>query len=146
MILHLYVSNSVHRGGGVCLSACWDTPTTWQVHPPGQIHTPAGTPLLSRHTLLQVHPPVDTPPGWYPLAGTPGQVPSGRYTPWQVHPPRRSLQRTVRILLECFLVVTVTMQMGERKMYYLQVDHSQNVGQVQGRMRKPSDRHVFVQV
>ena len=114
---------------------------------PGQIHTPAGTPLLSRHTLLQVHlpggytprlvPPGCYPPGKYPLVGTP---------PWQVHPPRRSLQRTVRILLECFLVVTVTMQMGERKMYYLRVDHSQNVGQVQGRMRKPSDHHVFVQV
>ena len=26
MFLHLSVSHSVHGGGGVCLSACWDTP------------------------------------------------------------------------------------------------------------------------
>ena len=70
---------------GSCLSACWDTPP-WQVHPPGREHPP-------------------------PRAGTtPGQVHAGRYTPrqvhpsGQVHPPQRSLQRTVRILLECFLV------------------------------------------
>ena len=48
----------------------------------------------------------------HPLAGTP----SGRYTPMQVHPLagtplaghvslRLSLQRTVRILLECFLFI-----------------------------------------
>ena len=88
MFLHLSVSHSVHRGG-VCLSACWDTPpgrytplgryTPWQVHPPGR-YTPLG-----RYTPWQLHPWADTPPG-------------------QVHPPRQSPQRTVRILLECFLV------------------------------------------
>ena len=37
----------------------------------------------------------------------PGQVqlPGAGTPPWLVHPPRRSLQWTVRILLECFLVV-----------------------------------------
>ena len=33
------VKNSVH-GGGVCLSACWDTP--WTRHPPGTRQTPPG--------------------------------------------------------------------------------------------------------
>ena len=58
MFLHLSVSYCVHRGGGVCLSACWDIPT--------------------------------------------GQAPR----PWADTPPcRRLLQRTVRILLECILVL-----------------------------------------
>ena len=57
-------------------SACWDTPPC-PVH--GGIHTP-----------LRRHPLADTP-----LADTP---PTGRH-------PRRPLQRTVRILLECILVL-----------------------------------------
>ena len=43
------VCHSVHRGG-VCLSACWDTPLPNQTHPPEQ-------------TL-----PGDDPPGRHPLA------------------------------------------------------------------------------
>ena len=35
--------HSVHRGG-VCLSACWDTTTPPEAHPPGK-HTPPGAPL-----------------------------------------------------------------------------------------------------
>ena len=67
------VSHSVHRGRGVCLSACWDT-SLRQVHPPPGRFTPrAGTPLS------QVHPPGRfTPLGRY--------TPPGRYTPRQVHP------------------------------------------------------------
>ena len=103
--------------------------------PPEQAHPLAGTPPGGYTPRL-------VPPGWY----SPGKYPLVGTPPCQVHPPQQSLQWTVCILLECFLVVTVTMQMGERKMYYLRVDHSQNVGQVQGRMRKPSDPHVFVQV
>ena len=46
MFLHLSVSHSVHRGG-VCLSACWDTPPGTR-HPPDQAtpptrHPPSGS-------------------------------------------------------------------------------------------------------
>ena len=80
------VSHSVHRGwgGGVCLSACWDTHTRR-----------AGTPLLA---------------GTSSWAGTPpaGTFPLDRYTSLGRYTPLRwSLQRTVRILLECFLVDTM---------------------------------------
>ena len=72
--------------------------------PPRQVHCLAGTP----HLPGQVHPQAGTSPGRY----TPRQL-----HPWQVHPPWagtrplagtppwRSLQRTTRILLECFLVM-----------------------------------------
>ena len=69
-------------------------------HPPGR-HTPPGRhhpPPPGRH-----HPP----PGRYP----PGRHPLGRHPredtlPRQTPPPRQTLlQRTVRILLECILVV-----------------------------------------
>ena len=61
------VKNSVHREGGVCLSACWDTP------PPGP---PGSRPPGTRHPQDQApHPPgPGTPP--HP---TPDQAP---------HPPR----------------------------------------------------------
>ena len=51
----------------------------------------------------------ETPPGQAPSR----QTPPGRHTPWQTHPQAdtpsswRSLQRTVRILLECILVIIV---------------------------------------
>ena len=65
-----------------------------QVHPPGQVHTP------DRYTPWADSPTsVGTPS--HSLAGTP----PGRYTPRAGTPrhSRRSLQRTVWILLECFL-------------------------------------------
>ena len=58
--LCFYRRLSVHRGGGgVCLSACWDT-----------THTPG-----SRHPPRSKHPP--------PGADTPWEQ-----TPWSRHPPR----------------------------------------------------------
>ena len=92
MFLHLTVSLSVHRG--VCLKACWDIP-------PRQVHPQVGIPPGQVHPPRQVHPTplAGTPQSRYtPLAGTP----QGRYTPLQW-----SLQWTVHILLECFLVVMV---------------------------------------
>ena len=77
MFLHLSVSHSVHRGG--CLGDM--TPVK---HSPGQ--TPPWADTL---------PQADTP--W---ADTPHQV---RQSP----PGRRLLQRTVRILLECILVLMI---------------------------------------
>ena len=42
------VKNSVHGGGGVCLSACWDTP-------PGQTATAVdGTQLTGMHSCLKI--------------------------------------------------------------------------------------------
>ena len=83
IFLQTCVKNSIHRGG-VCLSACWDTPLGQT--PPGQT------------------PPRQAPP-WTDLPGQtlPGQTP---------RPPPEPLQRTVRILLEFFLV----------KQYYLFVN------------------------
>ena len=45
LFLHRSVSHSVHRGGGVCLSACWDT----QTHTPGKqtAHLESDTALRS---------------------------------------------------------------------------------------------------
>ena len=66
--------------GGVCLSACWDTP-----------------------------PGADTPPSRHPLGSR--HLPRSRH-PQQTPPPLHSMLRdtvnawTVRILLECNLVVT----------------------------------------
>ena len=81
MFLHLSVSHSVHRGGEVY--------TPPGRHPSGQTHKPPGqTPPLARHTPhlgRHCHP---QPP------------PPGRPTT-----PRQPLQRTVRILLECILVL-----------------------------------------
>ena len=57
MFLHLSVSHSVHGGrGGVCLSACWDTP-------PGRHHLGQTAPLSSAcwgtHTPCPVHAGID---------------------------------------------------------------------------------------
>ena len=78
------VKNSVHKRRGVCLNACWDTHT-----PPWQMHTPWCLPQC----MLGYTPPRR-------------QTPLGRQPPPRTDTPstRRSLQRTVRILLECFLV------------------------------------------
>ena len=46
------VSHSVH-GGGVCLSACWDTPP--RAGTPQQVHPPGSTP-----SLREAHPPTVT--------------------------------------------------------------------------------------
>ena len=59
--LCFYRRVSVHRGGGVCLSACWDTP------PGADIPLGADTPSGSRHPreqtpLEQTAPPQQTPP------------------------------------------------------------------------------------
>ena len=86
------VKNSVHRGvGWRCLPQCilgYTTPTP-------QADTPwADTPLgrqLPRQTPPSRHPPGRHPPGKHPLGYT---------------PPGRSLQWTVRILLECIFVTT----------------------------------------
>ena len=48
MFLLLSVSHSVHGGGGVCPSACWDTPPDQRQTPPGATPPPgADTPLHS---------------------------------------------------------------------------------------------------
>ena len=77
------VCHSVHRGG-VCLSACWDTHTPLEAPPPHPLEAPPRSTPTEAHTPLEAHPPGSTPS------------------------PRRSLQRTVRILLECFLVKAIS--------------------------------------
>ena len=102
------VKNSVHREGGVYPSMHWGT------------HLPLPSACWDTHHLGQTPPWADITPPW---ADTPfpGQtpLPLGRHpSPWtdtpsprQTYPlgrppprPRRPLQRTVRILLECILV------------------------------------------
>ena len=96
--LCFYRRLSVHRGGGVCLNACWDT-TPREQTPPRSRHPPDQTPY---------------PPGADPPSGA--DTPQSRPTPSppeQTHPPRsrhpprerRPLLRTVRILMECILVL-----------------------------------------
>ena len=75
IFLHLSVIHSVHRGEGVCLSACWDTPLGADTSPP-----PERTP-----------PRADNPPG----ADTP---------PPESRLQHRVYERPVRVLLECILV------------------------------------------
>ena len=74
------------------------------IHPPSrQVHPQAGTPPRQVHPLAGTHPRQVhtlsryTPPGRYPLR---------QVTPL---PKRRSLQSTVRILLECFLVLKLVL-------------------------------------
>ena len=96
------VKNSVH--GGVCLSACWDTPPWRQTPSPGGRHPSLEADTHRwRQTPLDRHPPGQTPPLWRqtPHLGT--HTPGGRPPP---PPGRRLLQRTVRISPECILVVT----------------------------------------
>ena len=122
--------DSVHRGGGVCLSACWDTtPPAEQTppsrHPPGSRHPPRSRHPQSRHPLEQTlpqsrHPPrADIPPGVdTPRKQTPPseQTPPGADTPSEQTPPRADPPQqsmlgdtvnewAVRILLECNLVI-----------------------------------------
>ena len=51
------------------------------------------------------HPPLGRPPRQTPL----GKTPPGKTPPGQTPPSRRPLQRTVRILLKCFLVLVLCM-------------------------------------
>ena len=70
------VCHSVHRGGGgawggggVCLSACWDT-----THPPSPEQTPRGADTPQADPPQSRHPPrADTPPSRHP----PGEADSG---------------------------------------------------------------------
>ena len=68
------VKNSVH-GGGVCLSACWDTPpradTPQQTPPPPPRQTPP-------HSPLGIH-PLDRHPPWQTPLPPAGDYCSGRY-------------------------------------------------------------------
>ena len=88
------VKNSVLRGVGLCIPACTGAdippfPVHAGIHPPSQCML-GYTPPCPVHA--GIHPRADTLPRPYP-------------PPWQTPPPRRPLQRTVRILLECILVV-----------------------------------------
>ena len=94
-----------------------DTTPPWQTPTPGQ--TPLGqTSPLDRHSPGQIpplgrHPRVDTPLVRHPQADTPRirQTPPWADTPLDRHPrppSRRLLQRTVRILLECILVIMLS--------------------------------------
>ena len=76
MFLHLSVSHSVHR---VCVG-----------QPPSGRHIPACT-------------GADGPLGRHIPACTGADI--SQYALWQTLPPRRPLQRTVRILMECILVL-----------------------------------------
>ena len=119
------VCDSLHRGEGVCLSACWDTPPGADPpqtrHPPGSRHPPGADPP-SRHPPGSRQPPgpdttpqPGTPPGADPPRSR--HTPQTRYpdqTPPQTrHPPGSRRQHTVnerpvRILLECILVLNGT--------------------------------------
>ena len=92
------VCHSVHRGEGVCLSACWDTT------PP-----PPGADPWEQTPPRTDHPPrPDTPPEQNPHP--PGADPPDQTPPRSRHPPPGSrlqhtvYERPVRILLECILV------------------------------------------
>ena len=78
MFLHLCVSHSVHGGGGVCPSACWDSRP-----PPGSIHSP-------RQGRL----PGKAEPPWQGRPSPPAQ--------WMLGDTAN--KPVVRILLECILV------------------------------------------
>ena len=87
-VMFLQVSVILFTGGGVCLSACWDTSPgadTPQSRPPGADIPPGQTPPRSRHPTGSRHPPrVDTPPGadTHPPEQTPPRAdPPGKQTP-----------------------------------------------------------------
>ena len=82
-------------GGGVCLSACWDT-TPWSRPPlPGEQTPPLEqTPPRSRPPQSRQPPGADTPP----REQTPPPPPGSRFQHNTVN------ERPVRILLECILV------------------------------------------
>ena len=122
IFLHLSVIHSVHRGEGVCLNACWDTP--WTRHPPPE-QTPPGpdtplppgadTPTPEQTPWEQTPPRSRHPPGADPPPRADTRLradpPVGADTP----PPESRLQHTVyerpvRILLECILVANFSSQ------------------------------------
>ena len=66
-VMFLHLSVILSTGGGVCLSACWDT-TPGTRHPPQTRHPPGpgtpprpGTPSDQAPTPDQAHPPEQTP-------------------------------------------------------------------------------------
>ena len=73
------------RGGGVCLSACWDTP---QEQTPPRSRHPQGADTPTADTPGSGHPPEWTPPGAAtPQEQTPPQSrPPGADTPRSRHP------------------------------------------------------------
>ena len=116
-------------GGGVCLSACWDTTPPGADIPPGADPPGADTPRAdtpwsrhpppphqSRHPPQSRHPLEQTPPKEWTLHSPGADTPQSRHPSgadtllWEQTPPRadppeiRPLLRTVRILLECILV------------------------------------------
>ena len=116
VFLHLSVSHSVHRGDGVSGTPSGQTPPGRH---PTRYKLPADTPWQAADTSLVRHPLADTPLADtpYPRQTPPGQTPPGQTLPGGQPPrevtsqadtpsPQRSLQRTVRILLECFLVTS----------------------------------------
>ena len=66
------ICDSVHREGGVYLSACWDT------NPPG-----ADTPPQNRHPPWSRHPPGSRPPSG-------PDTPQSRHLPGTRHPPEQT--------------------------------------------------------
>ena len=91
-------------GGGVCLSACWDTTLPEQTPAPQSRHPPAADTPLGADTPLEQAP---NPPG----ADTPLRADTPRAdTPLEQTPPVQSMlgdtvnARAVCILLECNLV------------------------------------------
>ena len=98
-VIFLHLSVILFTGGGVCLSACWDTTPPWEQTPPRSRHTPPmeQTPPLdetppgsrhpppgSRHTFPEQTPPrADTPLEQTPLEQTPPE----QTPPWSRAPP-----------------------------------------------------------
>ena len=117
------VCHSVHRGEGVCLSACWDTTTPRSRHPPWDQTPPGSRPPKQTQPPLDQTPPhlgaelplgadvplqeqtpprADTPP-WEQT--TPQGRPPGNQTPPGSRRQHTVNERPVRILLECILVL-----------------------------------------
>ena len=95
LFLHLSVSYSVHRGG-----------EPGQVPPPGPGTSPrAGTPPRQVHCLPSRYTPGRYTPQDQVYPPGPGTPPRTRCTP-----RRRLLLRTVRILLECILVLLIILR------------------------------------
>ena len=70
--LCFYWHLSVHGGGGVCLSACWDT-TPPGADTPQRRHPPEQTPPGSRHAPRSRHTPQEQTPPWSRHTHTPHQ-------------------------------------------------------------------------
>ena len=91
--------------GGVCLSACWDTPPPGR-HTPGQTSpgkTPQGRHFLGRHPHGQTPPCADNPSGQTPPGQTP---PMGRHPSPRVDTPLPSATAVdgthPTVMLSCF--------------------------------------------